>query len=142
MMKAMFLAASMLLGVSAVHAAPTFTGSSVSGEQMLPVALKCDDENRGTMEIISRNGNGSVERIRVVVTNGAPVRIVVAHAFMGWFEDDDVIDLAREPDNLTIQDIVGYALGLRDGVCMAPPEQRRQAYLSFKANETMLTEGR
>lgn len=142
MTKAMLLAAATLLGASMAHAAPTFTGSSVSGEQMLPTALKCDDENRGTMEIISRNGNGSVERLRVLVTDGEPVRIVVAHAFLGWFEDDDVIDLKAQPDDLNVQEIVGYALGLRIGVCMAPPEQRRQAYLSFKANEVMLTEGR
>lgn len=142
MMKAMLLAAAMLLGASIAHAAPTFTGSGVRGEQMLPIALKCDDENRGTMEIISRNGNGSIERLRVLVTDGEPVRIVVAHAFLGWFEDDDVIDLKAQPDDLDVQEIVGYALGLRIGVCMAPPEQRQQAYLSFKANEMMLTEGR
>lgn len=135
------LAACLLLGMSAAHAAPTFTGSIVGGEQMLPISLKCDDENRGTMEVISRNGNGSVERLRVLVTNGEPARIVVAHAFLGWFEDDDVIDLATQADDLTVQDIVGYAMGLRTGVCMAPPDQRRQAYLAFKANETMLTEG-
>jgi len=141
MTRTVCLAACLLLGASAAHAAPTFTGASVSGEQMLPISLKCDDENGGTMEIISRNGNGSVERLRVLVTKGAPARIVVAHAFLGWFEDDDVIDLTTPADDLTVQDIVGYALGLRAGVCMAPPEQRQQAYIAFKANETMLTEG-
>ncbi len=84
---------------------------------MLPISLKCDDENGGTMEVISRNGNGSVERLRVVVANGEPVRIVVAHAFLGWFEDDDVIDLSTQADDLTVQDIVGYAMGLRGRRC-------------------------
>jgi hypothetical protein len=142
MNKVFVLAACLLLGLSAAHAAPTFTGASVNGEELLPVALKCDDENHGTMEVVSRNRNGSVERLRVVVASGEPVRIIVAHAFLGWFEDDDVIDLAgQDADNINAQDIVGYALGLRASVCMAPAEARQQAYLAFKANETMLTEG-
>lgn len=141
MRKTLLLAACLLLGASAAHAAPSFGGTKPDGEQLLPIALKCDDENRGTMEIISRNGNGSIERLRVQVADGAPVRIVVAHAFLGWFEDDDVIDLTTQADDLDVQEIVGYALGLRNSVCMAPSEKRQQAYLAFKANEVMLTEG-
>lgn len=142
MTKAVLLAACVLLGTSGAHAAPTFAGTSLDSEEMLPVALKCDDENGGTMEVVSRNRAGSVERLRLIVADGAPVRIVIAHAFMGAFENDGVIELAgRDADDMSAQDTIGYALALREGVCMAPAAERKRAYFSFKVNEGLLTEG-
>ncbi|MCK0198879.1 hypothetical protein MWN34_18435 [Ancylobacter sp. 6x-1] len=129
-------------GVAAtpLHAAQTMALRS-AGEQLMPVAMRCADENGGAMEVVSRNAGGTVERMQLFYRQGKPYRIVVGYGFMGSFEDAFFIDIADRRDELEPEadEIVTYALDLADTVCSAKGEARRAALGRFDRNVLMLS---
>lgn len=130
----------MLVSAVAAEASLSVPVRGPRSDAMLPVGLKCPDDNRGVMEVISQSATGTTERLSVVFDGSGPIRLLISYAFFGAFDAPDVIDLvAQEVEGAS--EIASYAESLRDNVCLAPASARERAYMSFEANRSIVSEG-
>lgn len=131
----------LLTSAVTADAALSVPARGVRSDAMLPVSLKCPEENRGMLEVISQSASGTTERLRVVFSEAGPARLMVSYALFGIFDKPSVIDLVADPEAEGAAEIASYAESLRSNVCMAPPGERARAFMSFEANRSILSEG-
>ncbi len=127
------------LAASAAAAAPTTTLKPDSNVFM-PVAVRCPDQNGGVFEVVSRDTSGAAERLRMVYDHGEPVRVLVAYAFFGTFEESYVIDIAALADEADEDgaSVATYASDVEASACLADPDERQQTLREFERNRLML----
>ncbi|MBS7540314.1 hypothetical protein [Ancylobacter lacus] len=131
--------AAMVAAASAAAAAPS-TALKPDSNTFMPVAVRCPDQNGGVFEVISQDTSGAAERLRLVYDRGEPVRVLVAYAFFGTFEESYVIDIAALADDGDEDGaaVASYASDVEASACLADPDQRQQTQREFERNRLML----
>jgi hypothetical protein len=114
-------------------------------ELYLPVSLKCPADNRGTLELISKNIEGKADRIRISVNKKLkPVVVTAAVADKGGqFEDYISVDLSSTKDESEIEfgrTVYRRNESLLREVCNGPKRNKERYYASLASNRTDLSQ--
>lgn len=110
-------------------------------EKLWPVSLKCPADNQSTLDLISKNSSGAMQRIRVVYKGKSAVRVMLAGNDPGKSYQDiyDINLITDTPEWKEYgQRIVAKGEKFNVGICSASPEERRRNISAMEANKADL----
>jgi hypothetical protein len=118
---------------------------SGDSELFRPISLKCPIENKGTLELLSKNAIGQFEKVQITYKNENATKVVVSVAeknssFESWLN----VNLAGSADEMEMdmakQAVAKYG-SLRGGVCEASKEKKKRYFASLESNRKELVDG-
>jgi hypothetical protein len=112
-------------------------------EKLMPVNLKCPADNRGVLELVSKNLNGQSERIKVKYDGKKPVAVTVDMAERSAaFEEFFSVDIFNSTEDYEIESakaMFKVTNPLLEGVCLGTKKAKKRYFAALEANRSDLS---